>query len=91
MEANHLWGKTLGFAALALAVLGYALHADRPALAASTHTSACQEVIPPEGVSALSTSDPIRLWMNEQLASGRSQFIVVHRGQDNRATVLCSW
>ena len=91
MEKFRQWIQTLALAALALAAASYALQPGGAARASVRGSATCQAFIPPEGVSELSVSDPIRIWMNQQIDDGRDEFVVVNRGPDNRASLLCAW
>ena len=91
MESTRRWIHTISLAALAVAALIYTVNPADPAHAAAPRTAMCKEFIPPEGVSALSVNDNIRVWMNEQMASDRDEFMIVHRAPDNRAQVICAW
>lgn len=91
METARRWIHTLSLAALAIAAGVYVLDPVDNAHAAAPRTSVCKEFIPPEGVSALSVTDNVRAWMNEQIAADRDEFMILHRAPDNRAQVICAW
>lgn len=70
---------------------------DRPALAQAPRTAICTAAIKPEKVPAVVNvarqSDlfvsPMADWMNQQLAEGRTQFVMTPA--DSVGMALCAW
>lgn len=91
MEKTRLWIQTLALAGLAIAALFFTLRAPGEAQAGQPHTTQCKDFITPEGISDLSVVDPMRIWMDQQIALNRDEFMVVHSVPTDRATVVCAW
>lgn len=91
MEKIRSWLHTLALCALAIAALAFAFRGSQEAHAGQPHSALCKDFISPEGVSDLSVVDPVRLWMNEQIALNRDEFMVLHSLPTDNATVVCAW